>query len=152
MSYCSAVYFLVLCSTALCCTALFRAYFYSAVFYGTALFCGVLSCAFPHKVWLHWAEAYAICPLCSIVIYPCTVPIQRPYNCTTLSPSWCYYCKWPIIQSNHPSTSTPRAASSQSLKGMFTVGLLKGCTYVLSKVAKRVYPFGALFVWGSCRL
>jgi hypothetical protein len=45
-----------------------------------------------------------------------------------------------------PSSATPRAASTQSLKGMFTVGLLKGSKYVLSKVAKRLQPFGALFV------
>ena len=38
--------------------------------------------------------------------------------------------------------STARAASTQSLKGLFTVGMAKGCTYILSKVAKRVFSMG----------
>ena len=38
----------------------------------------------------------------------------------------------------HPILTGYRAASTQSLKGIFTVGLTKGCTYILSKMAKRV--------------
>ena len=38
----------------------------------------------------------------------------------------------------YPILTGYRAASTQSLKGIFTVGLTKGCTYILSKMAKRV--------------
>ena len=33
-----------------------------------------------------------------------------------------------------------RAATGQSIKGMFTVGVVKGCVYALNKVKKRLFP------------
>ena len=38
----------------------------------------------------------------------------------------------------HHYITAHRAASTQSLKGIFTVGITKGVTYILSKMAKRV--------------
>ena len=57
------------------------------------------------------------------------------------------YLNFPVCAPSTSDCSTlpgtvSRAASTQSLKGMFTVGMAKGCTYILSKVAKRVFSMG----------